>query len=89
MTCSAYSLRRRTFRAQLRSLLSLLFLNMTHDATDRFMRDAIHSCYSAERFFLLHHTMYDCPPKVSGNTVVRLFPSWSSVLDKRRVTSLN
>jgi hypothetical protein len=37
MTCSAYSLHRRTVRAQIRSLLSMLFLDKKHDATDRFM----------------------------------------------------
>jgi hypothetical protein len=61
---------------------------MKHDAADRFMRDTIRGCYSAQRFFLLHHTMYDCLPKFSGNTVVRVFWPWSSVLEKRRVASL-
>jgi len=32
--------------------------------------------------------MYDYRPKFSGNTVVRVFWPWSSVLDKRRVASL-
>jgi hypothetical protein len=88
MTCSAHSLHRRTGRAQLRSFLSLPFLDMKHDATDRFMRDAICGCYSAGRFFLLHHTLHDGLPQVSGNTVVRLFRPWSSALEKRRVPTL-
>ena len=87
MTCSAHSLHRRTVRAQRRSLLSMLFLNMKHDATDRFMRDSIGGCYSTERFFLLHHTLHYGRPQSSGNTVVRMFWSWSSVLEKRRVAS--
>jgi hypothetical protein len=52
------------------------------------MRDSIRGCYSAERFFLLRYTMHDCLPKFSGNTVVRLFWPWPSVLEKRRVASL-
>jgi hypothetical protein len=62
---------------------------MKHEATDRFMRDSICGSYSAEWFLLLHHTMNDCRPQVSGNTVVRMFRSWSSLLEKRRVASLN
>jgi hypothetical protein len=52
------------------------------------MGDVIGGCYGTERFFLLHHTLYDCRPQFSGNTVVRLFRSWPSVLEKRRVTTL-
>jgi hypothetical protein len=48
-----------TVTAQLRSLLPVLFLNMKHDTTDRFMRDAKCGCYRAERFFLLHYTLQD------------------------------
>jgi hypothetical protein len=70
-------------------LLSTLLMNMKHDATDRFMRDSIRGCYCAERFLLLHHTMNDHRPVFSGETVVRVFRPWSSVLDQRRVTSLN
>ena len=88
MTCSAHSLHRKTVSAQLRFLLSTLFLNMKHDTTDRFMRDAICGCYGAERFFLLHHTLHDGRPQVSGNTIVRMFRPWSSALEKRRVTTL-
>jgi hypothetical protein len=72
---------------QLRFLSSTLILDTKHDATDRFMRDTIRGCYGAERFLLLHHTMYDCRPKFRGNTVVRLIRSWSSVLAKKRVAS--
>ena len=61
-TWSAQRLRLWTFRAQLRSLLSMLFVNMKHDAADRFMRDSICGCYGAERFFLLHHTLHDGRP---------------------------
>jgi hypothetical protein len=69
-------------------LLSTLLLDMKHDATDRFMRDSIRGCYCAERFLLLHHTMYNYRPEFSGNTVVRMFRPWSSVLDHlRRMTS--
>ncbi|SRR6266487_1907181 len=74
---------------QLHILLSTLLLDMKHDATDRFMRDSIDCCYGAERFFLLHYTMYDCRPEFSGNTEFRMFRSWSSMLNKRRVVSLN
>ncbi len=88
MTCSAQGLHRRSVRAQLCSLLSMLFLNMKHDATDRFMRATI-GCYGAERFFLLHHTLQDNRPQVSWNTIVRMFRSWSSALEKRRVPTMN
>jgi hypothetical protein len=37
---------------------------MKHDATNRFMRDAICGCDGSERFLLLHHAMYDCRPRV-------------------------
>jgi hypothetical protein len=66
----------------------MLFVNMKHDAAYRFMRDSIGGCYGAEWFFLLHHTLHDGRPQVSWNTVVRVFWSWSSVLEKRRVTTL-
>src|SRR5215467_3908339 len=35
-------------------------------------------CYSAQRFFLLDHTMYDGRPQVNGNTIVRMFRPRSS-----------
>ena len=79
-TCSAQCLRRRTATAQLRFLLSTLLLDMKHDATDRFMRDTICGCYGAERFLLLHHMLHDSRPQFSGNTIVRVFWPWSSVL---------
>jgi hypothetical protein len=50
----AECLRRRTVTAQLRFWLSTLLLDMKNNATDRFMRDFIYGCYSAERFFLLY-----------------------------------
>jgi hypothetical protein len=53
------------------------------------MRDSICDCYITERFFLLNHVMFNCRLKFSGNTVVRVFWSWSSVFGKRRVASLN
>jgi hypothetical protein len=77
-----------TVTVQLRFLLFTLLLDMKHDATDRFMRDSIRCCYSAKWFLLLHHTLYDCRPKFSGNSIVQMFRSWSSVLEKRRVASL-
>jgi hypothetical protein len=64
-------------------------LSMKKDATDRFVRDAIGCCHSAEGFFLIHHTLHDCGPVFSGNTVFRVFRPWSSVLEKRKVASLN
>jgi len=67
----------------------MLVLNMKHDAADRFMRDSICGSYSAERFLLLHHTMHYDRPKFGRNTVVRMFRSWTSLLEKRRVASLN
>jgi hypothetical protein len=88
-TCSAECLRRRTFSIQLCFLLSTLTLDMKHDATDRFMRDAICGCYYTERLLLLHHLLYYSRPKFSGDTVFWLFGSWSSVFDKRKVASLN
>ena len=69
-------------------LLSTLLLDMEHDATDRFMRDTICCCYGAERFLLLHHTVNDHRPVFRGNTVCRVFRSWSSVLDNWRIASL-
>jgi hypothetical protein len=74
---------------QLRFLLPTLLLDMKHDATDRFMRDSIRCCYNVERFFLLQQTMYYCRPKFSENAVVLMSRPWSSMLNKRRVTSLN
>jgi hypothetical protein len=74
---------------ELRFLLSTLLLDMKHDATDCFMRDTICCCHGTERLFLPHHTMYYCRPVGSGNSVVRVFRPWSSMLDKRRVASLN
>ena len=86
--CSAERLSRMTVIAQLRFLLFTLLLDMNHDTPDRFMRDAIGGCYSAERFFLLHHTLHDCRPLQSGNTVVRMFLAWPSALEKENI-SLN
>ncbi len=74
---------------QLRFLLYMHFRSSTNDATDRFMRDTIRGCHCAERFLLLHHTMNDHRPVFSGNTVFLVFRPWSSVLDHRRVASLN
>ena len=88
-TCNAQCIRRRTVAAQLRFLLSTLLLDMTHDATDRFMRDSICCRYSAERFFLLHHTMYDYWPKVSGDTVVRMFRPLPRMPYNRRNAALS
>jgi hypothetical protein len=48
--------------AQLRILRSTLLLDMKLNATDRFMRDSIGGYYGAERFYLLHHTMYQDRP---------------------------
>jgi hypothetical protein len=48
------------------------------------MRDSICGCYGAERFLLLHHTMYDYRPKVSRNTIVRMFRPWSPFANNRR-----
>ena len=45
----------------LRFLLSTLLMYMKK-ATDRFRRDSISCCNCAERFLLLHHTMYYCRP---------------------------
>jgi hypothetical protein len=61
---------------------------MKHDATDRFMRDSICGCYSAERFLLLHNTMNHCLPVFSGNTVVRVFRPWSPISNNRRRASV-
>src|SRR5947209_16481134 len=69
-------------------LLSTLLLEMKHDATDRFMRDSIYGCYSAERFLLLYHTMNHCRPVFSGNTVVRVFWLWSPIANNRRRASV-
>ena len=63
--------------------------DMTYNSAYRFMRDVIGGCYGAERLFLLHHMLPDGRPQVSGNTLVRLFRSWSSALEKRRVPTLN
>ena len=65
-------------------LLSTLLLDMEHDATDRFMRDTICCCYGAERFLLLHHTMYYCRPVFSGKTVFRVYRPWSPFANHRR-----
>ena len=73
---------------QLDFLLSTLLLGIKYNATDRFMRDSICGCYGAERFFLLHYTLHDCRPKFSWNTIVRMYRSWSSALEKRRVATL-
>jgi hypothetical protein len=63
-TCSTQCLRRRTVTTQLCFLLSTLLLDLKYDPMDRFMQDSIRCCYGAERFFLRHHTMYDCRPRV-------------------------
>jgi hypothetical protein len=60
-----------------------------YDAAYRFMRDIIGGCYGAQRFLPLHHTLHDGRPQVHWNTIVRLFRPWSSMLEKRRVASLN
>jgi hypothetical protein len=67
-----------------RFLLSTLLMRMKKNATDRFMRDTIRGCYSAERFLLLHHTMNDHRPVFSGNTVFRVFWPWSPFAYNRR-----
>src|SRR5437899_2067395 len=59
-------------------------MNMKHDATDRFMRDPIRGCYRAERFLLLHHTMYHSRPVFSWNTVCRVCWPWSTFANNRR-----
>ena len=87
--CSAERLSSMTVIAQLRFLLFTLLLDMNHDTPDRFMRGTIRGCYGAKRFILLHHTLSYCRPKFNGNTIVRMFRSWSSVLEKRRIVSLN
>ena len=73
-----------TVTAQLYFLLSSLLLDMKHDATDRFMRDPIRGCYRAERFLLLHHTMYHSRPVFSWNTVCRVCWPWSTFANNRR-----
>jgi hypothetical protein len=62
-----------TVTAQLRFLLSRLFLDMKHDATDRFMRDTKLLCNRTKWFVVLHHTMHDHLPVFRGNSVVRVF----------------
>ncbi len=81
---TASCLFRRIVTAQLSFLLSTLLLDMKHDATNRFMRDTVRCCYSAEGFLLLHHTMYYCRPKFSGNAVCRVFWPWSPFGNNRR-----
>jgi hypothetical protein len=61
-------------------LLSIVFLDMKHNATDRFMRDTVLCCYCTERFFLLHHRR----PLGSGNSVCRVLWPWPPVLDHHR-----
>ena len=73
--------------AQLRILLSTLLLDMKHDATDRFMRDTICSCYDAQRFFHLYHTMHHSRPLGGGNTVYGVLWPWTPMLHNRRMTS--
>jgi hypothetical protein len=68
----------------LRFLLSTLLMHMKKNATDRFIRDTIRCCYSAQGFLLLHHTMNDHRPVFSGNTVVRVFWPWSPFANNRR-----
>jgi len=53
-------------------------------ATDRFRRDSISCCNCAERFLLLHHTMYYCRPVFSGKTVFRVYRPWSPFANHRR-----
>ena len=63
---TASCLRRRTVTAQLSFLLSTPLLDIEHNATDRFMRDSIRGCYSAECFRLLHHTLHHRRPCSGG-----------------------
>ena len=72
----------------LRFLLSTLLMPMKKDATDRFMRDTIRGCYGAQGFLLLHHTLHDHRPVLSGKSVWRVFRPRSSVFEKRRIASL-
>jgi hypothetical protein len=88
-TWSTQCVRRRTLTAQLSCLLSTLLLDIEHDATDRFMRDAICGCYAAEWFLLLHHTMHYDRPKFGRNTIVWKFRSWTPILENRRMTSMS
>ncbi|OLD83383.1 MAG: hypothetical protein AUF64_04800 [Chloroflexi bacterium 13_1_20CM_54_36] len=67
----------------LRFLLSTLLMYMKK-ATDRFRRDSISCCNCAERFLLLHHTMYYCRPVFSGKTVFRVYRPWSPFANHRR-----
>ena len=69
-------------------MLSILLMKMKKKATDRFVRDARGGCYGAQRFLLLHHTLHHHRPVFSGKTVLRVFRTWSSVLEKRRSASL-
>jgi len=57
-------------------------------AADRFVRDAIRGCYGAQRFLLLHHTLYHHRLVLSGKSVLWVFRPRSPVLEKRRVASL-
>ena len=68
----------------LRFLLSTLLISMKKNATDRFMRDTIGSCYRAQGFLLLHHTMNNQRPVFSGNTVFGVFWPWSPFAHHRR-----
>ena len=68
----------------LRFLLSTLLMRMKKNATDRFMRDTIRCCYSAQGFLLLHHTMNDQRPVFSGKTVCGVFWPWSPFANNRR-----
>jgi len=83
-TYNAQCLRRRTATAQLRFLLSSLLLDMTHDATNRFMRDSICCCHGTERFFLLYHKMHHHWPLRSWYIVCRMFWSWTMFANNRR-----
>ena len=67
----------------LRFLLSRLLLPMKK-ATDRFMRDTIRSCYGAQGFLLLHHTLHHHRPVFSGNTVFGVFWPRSPFSNNRR-----
>jgi hypothetical protein len=62
----------------------MLFRSSTNEATDRFMRDTILCCNRAERFFLLHNTVYHCRPMGSGNTICRVLWPWTLVLNHDR-----
>lgn len=73
-----------TVLGPLRFLLSTLLIYMKKKATNRFMRDTIRSCYGAQGFLLLHHTMHNQRPMFSGNTIFGMFWPWSAFANNRR-----